>query len=221
MLEPKIKIEEVEVTHPRLFPLPESVAPPPRVLVTSAFHPNAERSHNLNAAHEVGDVLQHLPFHVEVDIHPCITCEALPDMLRNASFAAWIHLSHGKQQRGLYEASLRRYASKERWLASFRAYQKNLSLVLFSSCQSASVAELFARSGVGVAIGFESNVLSVAPRILTEPVVRATILSGGAPDSIMRAYVSACNQLAAKTIEEEGSDESYLDAGPIAYLSKP
>jgi len=140
--------------------------------------PNEESGHSAAAAREVGAMLRGLPFHLDLLVHPCVTCESLPDLLESGRFTAWIHLSHGDVTGGLYEPQLKEYASPQRWLTCFTAYKSSLKLVIFSSCESAHVARLFAEAGVGVAVGFRSKVLVRATGILAQRVVPTAMREG-------------------------------------------
>lgn len=211
-----VDIEAVELSASRFFPASGS-RPSSRLLITSAFHPGEERDQSIAAAREVGEMLRALPFHLDIEVHPCITCESLPDLLESGEFAAWIHLSHGEDSKGLYEPQSEEYASPERWLACFTSYRNSLRLALFSSCESAVVARLFAESGVGVAIGFKKEVLVEATRLLVSTVVRAAMQLGGDEESILAAFRDACERLAARTIALDGRDVSYIAAQPVAF----
>lgn len=187
-----------------------------RLLITAAFHPKEERAQSIAAAREVGAILRELPFNIDIEVHPSITCESLPDLLESRHFAAWIHLSHGEEQSGLYEANLGQYASPERWLLCFASYRKSLKLALFSSCESAPVAKLFAEAGTSVAVGFRHSVLVEATRILAKIIVRVAVQSQSDQDAILDAFRDACASLAARTTPDE---ESYIAARPIAFRS--
>jgi hypothetical protein len=209
-----VEIESIEVIDPAVFhssTLQSSL----RLLITSAHHPTDEPEHSIAAANEVGAMLRALPFHLDVEVYPSVICESLPKLLESRQFAAWIHISHAKEKRGLYEAKSEGYALPERWLTCFAAYKSTLQLALFSSCESAEVARLFAAAGVGVAVGFRNEVLVEATRILAERVVQATMQAGSDQDNILLAFRYACERLAARTT----GDESYIDALPVAFSS--
>jgi len=187
-----------------------------RLLVTSAFHPR-EPYHCLGAAKEIGALLRDLPFHVDVQSHPYITCEQLPDLLEDGPFTAWLHLSHGGRKAGLFEAQTGRFALPERWLTCFNNYQGSLQLVLISACESATIAKQFAASGARVAIGFEGKVMPVAAKLLTKIVVPAALQAGDRQSAILDAFRKACGDLSSRTNEERG----YIDARPKAFKLLP
>ncbi|OLE51235.1 MAG: hypothetical protein AUG51_23670 [Acidobacteria bacterium 13_1_20CM_3_53_8] len=214
----QVEIKDVKLIRSPVFH-PPAAQSSPRLLITSAFHPNEEPEHSIAAAHEVGAMLRGLPFHLDVVVHPCITCESLPNLLESGEFTAWIHLSHGEKEEGLYEPQLKEYASPQRWLTCFTAYKSSLKLAVFSSCESACVARLFAEAGVSVAVGFESVVLVQATRLLAQKVIRAAMLDGSGQESILEAFRDACDSLAARTYAEGGNDVSYNAARPIAFRS--
>jgi hypothetical protein len=213
-----VEVESVEVSDEGLFQPPARQSPP-SLLITSAFHPGEESSHSAAAAREVGAMLRGLPFDLDVVMHPCVTCESLPDLLESGRFTAWIHLSHGHRAGGLYEPQLKEFASPRRWLTCFTVYKSSLKLAIFSSCESARVARLFAGAGVGVAVGFRREVLVQATRIVAQKVVRAAVREGSDQDSILEAFRDACESLAARTYAEGGNDVSYNAARPVAFHS--
>ncbi|HYL99130.1 MAG TPA: hypothetical protein VEZ90_09265, partial [Blastocatellia bacterium] len=186
---------------------------PPRLLVTSAFHPSKEPHHCIGAAKEIGALLRNLPFHLEVQVHPSITCELFPDLLEAGPFTAWLHISHGDRKEGLYEDETRQYAGPDRWLRCFNTYRGSLQLVILSACESASIAELFAQSGTCVAIGFENTVLVTAARLLTEIVIPAAFYREDTSAAILDAFREACGRLDIRTTESS----AYSDALPKAF----
>lgn len=215
---PEVEIETVEVAGSPLFQAPAKQSRP-SLLITSAFHPGEESAHSAAAAREIGTMLRGLPFHLDLVVHPCVTCESLPDLLESGGFTAWVHLSHGNRACGLYEPQLKGYASPQRWLTCFTVYKSSLKLVVFSSCESACVARLFAGAGVGVAVGFRSEVLVQATKIMVQKVVRAAVREDGDEEAILEAYRDACNSLAARTYAERGNDVGYDAARPVAFRS--
>ena len=212
----EVKIETVKLIERPIF-RSSAVASAPRLLITSAFHPKEEPHHSITAAWEVGAIINNLPFNLDIEVHPCITCESLPDLIESKQFTAWIHLSHGEEQKGLYEPQLEEYASPERWLACFTAYKSSLRLALFSSCESASVARLFAKAGVDIAVGFKDVVLIEATRILVKKVVPIAMQDGSNQEAILKAFRDACDSLKARTFSDGSNDMSYIDARPIAF----
>jgi len=201
-----VKVIAPIVCRPCGAPLPR------RILITAAFD---EPFHILKAAEEVGAILGDATFDLDVQAHPRISCDSLPDVLESKQFRVWIHLAHGDHD-GLYDPRLKLYIPPERWLNCFRVHRGSLSLVMLSSCQSTRAARLFAAGGFGVAIGFRDKVLVDATPILAKRVVAAAMQDGGTQDAIIAAFHDACISLAARTRPE---GERYIDCKPIAYHS--
>ena len=212
----RAKIETVKLIERPIF-RSSPLAAAPRLLITSAFHPREEPHHSITAAQEVGAIINNLPFNLDIEVHPCITCESLPELIESKQFTAWVHLSHGVNQKGLYEPQLDEYASSERWLACFTAYKSSLRLALFSSCESASVARLFAAAGVDIAVGFKKEVLVEATRVLVQRVVPVAMQDGSNQEAIIKAFREAYDSLTARTFSDRGHDMRYIDAYPVAF----
>jgi hypothetical protein len=210
-----------------------------RLLVTSAFHFRWSRSfgldreqndldvstHWLHATTEIGEVISRLPFHIHVEVHHDITCERLPRILEDKSFTAWLHLGHGKRGKGLKEEQTGQFVSIERWEGCFRNYEGSLQLVVFSACESAEVAEAFARLGVPVAIGFEEEVLTSAAQKLSAMVIPAALQKGDRQAHVLEAFRAAVVELGKLTYTEENQDgaredKRYGAAGPKAFAAK-
>jgi hypothetical protein len=199
-----------------------------RLLVTSAFHVKPKRAFDddlrrreveeqycIATANEIGDVIRNLPFGVAVEIHHCIKCERLPDILKNKSFTAWLHLSHGSVK-GLEEDRAGIPVSPLRWRDSFNVYEERLPLVIFSACESTAVAELFAESIASVAIGFLNPVWTTATRKLSAKVIPAALRAGGRQSVILEAFGKAVMELS--SISYPGVRGS--DANPKAFAAK-
>lgn len=179
-----------------------------------------EMGHCLDAAQEIGDVIRHLPFHVEVQVLHCITCERLPDFLEDKLFTAWLHLGHG-DERGLHEEHAEQSASSQRWLDSFSNYGRSLELVIFSACESAGLACSFAESGLTrVAVGFENSVLTDATRKFSGKVMPVALRGGDRQEAILQAFLKAGIGLRRRSYEEDGEDKYYSDAVPKAFAVK-
>lgn len=219
--------------------------PDPRgrsLLVTSSFHvkerltrnddpqrPDRERAFCVHAANEIGDMLHGLPFHIAIEVHHCITCEQLPDLLKDKSFTAWLHLGHGQREGGLLEApagpwEIEQYASPERWRDCFNVYEERLPLVIFSACESSGIARMFAGSVSRIAIGFENEVLTRATRRFSAEVMPAALRAGDRQAAILQAFRAACAMLSSKSRsgggeEEHRQKERFSDAEPRAFMS--
>lgn len=209
-----VEIEPVEVVKEARFP-PPMAASPLNVLITSAFDDRTEPGHSIAAASEIGAILRNVTSLQDVEVHPYMSCQSFPKLLESKQYTAWIHLSHGKGG-DLYDPKTGLYVPPGIWLNCFRAYKGGLSLAIFSSCNSANAARLFASFGVGVAIGFRHEVLDVAPEILTQKVVPAAMHSGGDQEAILVAFRDACRSLAARVTDE---GENYAEARPVAFRS--
>lgn len=191
-----------------------------RLLVTSAFHQALEKYHCIEAAKEIGEALRHLPFHVDVEVHPYITCEAFPDLLKRKQFTAWLHISHGNRKGDLFESRSKQSSSADRWLISFNAYLGGLQLVILSACYSARMARLLVESGVSVAIGFEGPVLPVAARKLTEKVLPTVFRAGDKQGATLDAFRENYGDLDSRTYLQGDKLKRYSDARPRAFALK-
>lgn len=189
------------------------------LLVTSALPP--EPTNECAAgAEEVGACLRRLTFDVDVEVHPCISCEILPDIIESKEFVAWLHISHGKRGFGLKEALSPGFASADRWKHCFDAYQGSLRLVMLSACESAEIAEELAKRGIGVAIGFENDVYVKAARIVSEKVIPAAFERGNYQRNILDGFELACLELSSRSfLDDEGRTRYYIDCSPKAFSS--
>ncbi|MGA9994547.1 MAG: hypothetical protein WBP93_03985 [Pyrinomonadaceae bacterium] len=209
----------VEIKYVKLSPHlifgPASEESPLRLLITSAFE-GSKMLHSRSEAEEIGALLRELSFRTEVEKHLYIDCESFGSLLESKSFTAWIHLSHGDED-GMYDSQLKMCLPPERWLNCFKAYgRRSLKLALFSVCQSAPTAKLFAKAGVEVAIGFKKDVHTDATTILAQKVVSAAMQVGSNQEVVLKAFAEACESLASRTFNE---GVSYLDVKPVAYRS--
>lgn len=209
-----VEIETVEVVKEARFPTPTATSPL-SVLITSAFDDKAEPGQSIAAASEIGAILRNVTSLQDVEVHPYMSCQSFPRLLESKQYTVWIHLSHGKGG-NLYDPKTDQYILPEIWLNCFKAYKGGLSLAIFSSCNSADAARLFASFGVGVAIGFRHKVLSVAPEILTQKVVPAAMHSGGDQEAILATFRDACRSLEARVTKD---GENYAEARPVAFRS--
>jgi hypothetical protein len=188
------------------------------LLVTSAFHPLQHPQHCLEATRNIGALFRVLPFNIEVQVHPCITCEKLPHLLMTGPFAAWIHFS-GDHAPGLYEVETKQYASPERWLTCFNNYPGGLQMVLLSARESAPVARLFAASGVRVAIGFVNKVTAFAAERLVEVVVPAALQGRDLQSAILDAFDKVCRYLSTRPDAHGGDRETWPRAFKVDLKS--
>jgi hypothetical protein len=209
-----VEIEPVEVSKGARF-LSSMATSPLNLLITSAFDEEAEPDHSKAAAEEIGAIRRDVTSLQDVEVYPYMTRQAFPKLLESKQYTAWIHLSHGAEGE-LYNPQKKSYVSPESWLDCFIAYRGSMSLVIFSSCNSARAARLFAAAGVGVAIGFKNKVLPVATKILAQKIVPTAMHSGGSQEAILIAFRDACRSLAAR-ITDDG--EKYGDAQPVAFRS--
>lgn len=190
-----------------------------RLLVTSALGPEPQND-CAAAAEEVGACLRQLPFDIEVEVHPNITCEILPDLIGAKEFTAWLHISHGKRGFGLKEALSRTYASADRWQRCFDACRGRLELAMLSACESAQIAEELAKRGIGVAIGFENDVYVKAARIVSERVIPSAFEIVDCRRAILNAFAAAYQDLQSRSYPENGETRYYIDCSPKAFASR-
>lgn len=162
----------------------------PRLLITSAFHPDESETNCLDAAKEVGEIMRAAPANAECYIHPYFRAVDLPDLLkRMPELTAWLHLGHGDAS-GMKDVGGGLIDLGE-WLARLQHSDMPLPLVFLSVCESAAVARKFAAAGVGVAVGFEKKVLPEICSALAVPTIFAALNSGGSRRAILQAYDAA------------------------------
>lgn len=211
------------------------------LLVTSAFNlerelafdfnadsRNKKVKHCLDAATEIGDVRRNLPFYVYVEVHHSIICERLPEILKDRSlkdrsFTAWLHIGHGERG-GLVEES-NQFVSADRWTGCFHGYKGSLQSVMFSACVSSELARKFAKLGVPVTVGFESEVLTDAARKLSAMVMPSALQTGDRQTAILEGFRDAVIELRRTSYVEvngEGryEDKHYSDSNPKAFAAK-
>jgi hypothetical protein len=184
-----------------------------------------EEEYCLTATREIGGVLRHLPFNVEVEVRQRVTCEMMPRFLKGKLFAAWLHLGHGSAA-GLREEQIAQDAAPQRWVDCFEDYGAQLRLVIFSACESAELAQLFVESGVSrIAIGFGRKVLTQATHELSEKVIPAALRGAGHRDVVLNAFREAVLVLRRTTITNTRDDDSgiehYSDSEPKAFAARP
>jgi hypothetical protein len=196
-----------------------------RLLITSAFGPH-ELDDCVAAANEIGACLRRLPFDVEVDVWPCISCEQLPDLLSAKDFSVWYHITHGKTEFGLREvlspefisANQSKYVSAERWRHCVDACRGKLELVFLSACQSAEIAHELAKRGIGVAVGFKNDVYVGAARRVAERLIPAAFERRDRRRVILDAFETAYQDLENHSYEEYGKIKYYLDCSPQIFV---
>lgn len=162
----------------------------PRLLITCAFDPDNHARNFLDAAADVGAVSRAAPGYAECYVHPYFRAADLPDLFKRLpELTVWLHLGHGDGS-GLKDITGDPIMLYD-WFASLQQSAPRLPLLILSVCQSAPVARQFAEAGVGVAIGFEKEVLPEMCRSLAESVVPAALNYGGSREAILRAYNQA------------------------------
>jgi hypothetical protein len=205
--------EKQVVLNPQPVFQPIRNAVQPTLLLTSAFDPDTDEENCLLAAREAGQATRRKPSHAEYLVQPSVTCQNLPGLLDSLSapLTVWLHLGHGIKRIGLEEAVSGEIQSPRRWLECFSAYGSSLSLVVFSTCESTTIARRFAQAGAGVAIGFEKEVPSEACEYLTAEVVGAALNFNGDFQAILQAFHIGCARLVA---------HGHRDLGPVAFYSQ-
>jgi|GEM_PF-6755104 len=159
----------------------------PRLLITSAFHPDRDETNCLDAVKDVGIISRSAPPHAEYYIHPYFRADDLTNLLkRMPQLTAWLHLGHGNES-GLKDICGNSIKLEE-WFARLQHSGATLPLIFLSVCESTAAARRFAEAGVGVAIGFENAVLPEMCRKLAAPVVAAALSNGGSRRAILQAY---------------------------------
>jgi hypothetical protein len=132
--------------------------------------------------------------------------------MKEQHLTAWLHVGHGKRTHGLQEVT-GEFQTAKRWLQCFAAHRSrggSLALAIFSACETIEVAKEFANAGVGVTIGFDKKVPSVACRRLTAEVISAALRANGDRETIIRAFHLGCDKLKAENFRLE----------PVAFFEK-
>jgi hypothetical protein len=157
----------------------------PKLLVTHSYSPDAEDD-CVAAARDSWELTRELEDAAEVIIVPAVHVFRLADVMDNLQEVfAWVHIGHGRED-GLRQSSDDLYKSAETWLSAFGG--SSLPLVVFSSCKSAPVAELFAAAGTGVAIGFIDNLGQDQAAALTKRLVKTALIWAGSKDRILTEF---------------------------------
>jgi hypothetical protein len=179
---------------------------PPLLLLTHSYKSGANHE-CLAAAYDSWELTKDLSDGM-VKIYPAISCVKLAGILEVMDhLLAWIHIGHGIEGEGLFEAEREVYQPADTWVGCFAAYQSSLALAVFSACESATVAKRFAESGARVAIGFTNKVHKDICIELTKRVVKAALETNGARDAILKAFIVGRNVL-------NSDDEKAM---PVAY----
>lgn len=165
-------------------------------LITSAFDPNDFDSYDLNphTSRTIFDLFG--DYQDDTFIHPTVNTNNLSELLEEMpqDLLVWSHFGHGNET-GLQNSS-RFFQVVDNWLDSFRGKRKSLSLAFFFSCNSAKVAEEFAKSGVKITIGFEKKLTMEACVELAKVVIPTTLnLNGENQEEIIKAFNQRCSAL--------------------------
>jgi len=166
----------------------------PGLLITSGFNYQQDSTLCREAARDVGKLLHVICHRADYLIHPSLSASELPTLFSAKELTAWWFIGHGKSVQGLQDVDGQMLSPSE-WLAKIPRYGKRLPLAFFSACRSAETAYAFARAGVGVAIGFDSDTLPSPCRLLAIMVIEAALYSRGNPNEIMSAFAAGCRQL--------------------------
>jgi hypothetical protein len=159
----------------------------PRLLITSSFNPDTHEINCLDAVRDVGAISRAAPAQAEYYVQPYFRAADFPDLLkRMPELTAWLHLGHGDEA-GLKDVTGSSIKLDE-WFARLRHFGASLPLIFLSVCESVGVARKFAEAGVGVAIGFEREVLPDMCREMAVPIVSAALSSGGSRRAVLEAY---------------------------------
>ncbi len=193
-------------------------SPKPVILLMNAFDQGAD---SWEAARDVRRIKQHAPPGTAFFVRPALESHKLPELLvpilqQHTGLTVCYYLGHGDHQAGLQSGPGQRKEAAELWLARFQGtYRGSLPLIFFAACESALVARRFAEAGVGVAVGFEGEVMPEACQLLAVPVVKAALETNGARDEILKAFQAGCLKLQAS----ERQPGEFGQSGPVAYYS--
>lgn len=184
----------------------------PSMLITSAFDPHLDDPvQAVEAAKDVGMLRGLLPDPAHLEVHQRILPEALLELVpKLRPPTVWVHLGHGHGPGGLEDAE-RCLVTPKRWLDCFAGFKGSLPLVVLLTCHSTETAEVFARAGAEVVVGFEGGVLSRQALLLAKPVVEAALSRPGDWRAILQEFEVARRHLEAV--------ESI--SRPVAYYCTP
>lgn len=180
----------------------------PKILITNAFHVRERLSQE--SAEEAGYLKKIFTMDGELVINPGIDFNFLAANVENESFTAWMFQGHGEASKGLKDI-MEKFYSPEKVLNCFRSYKKGLILAYFASCFSAETARLFAMNGVGVSIGFDSQVTSSATKLMGEELFAAVVKPKN-KDQIVTELL-----LAFETAEDKLAARNLNFVKPVAY----
>lgn len=194
-----------DVTPVRVVSPPTFKSHLPQLLITYSYLPY-EKHNCLAAASYTWEITKELRGEARVTIYPAIKYVKLGHILDELGHVlAWIHIGHGKGDEGLQQAGDQVFGSAKEWLGSFAGYKSSLALALFCSCRSNVVAERFAESGAGVAIGYARDVNTENCVEMMRKVVEATLKSNGSRWAILEAFVVG------------GDRQADPDSSPVAF----
>jgi hypothetical protein len=200
------RVHEVELAVARIFGPIEPVSEP-MLVVTSAFNPE-EPAQCLEAARDVGRVVERYPIGAPLAVEPAITLGRLFQIMdRWKTFHIWVHLGHGAGIHGLHDVD-GNLATPEMWLQCFQERHRDLALAVFLTCFSSPIAHLFAQAGVSVAIGFEDEVESHMCRELVVDVLDSVVAHGTRPSEVIQGFRRGYFRI---TVQEQ------MLSRPIAY----
>lgn len=183
----------------------------PKILLTNAFHIRERLSQE--AAEEAGYLKKIFTMDGELIINPGIDFNFLAANVENKSFTVWMFQGHGEASKGLKDIS-EKFFNPEKILNCFKSYNQGLILAYFASCFSAETASLFATNGVGVSIGFDSQVTSFATKLMAEELLAVVVKpkkKNEIINEILLAFEKAADKLAARNL-------NFVK--PIAYYSE-
>jgi hypothetical protein len=165
----------------------------PSLLLTSAFHQHDE-GHFSAVRKEISEIVRLAMQDSAMPItHNAINLDGLHQVLSSANMphqlTVWLYLGHGKKGGGLREYN-HSFRDAAEWLTCFSglADKRSLALVFFSACHSTDIAQLFAKAGVGVAIGFENKVDQATCHQVSVPVIHAAWKTNGNREAILEAF---------------------------------
>ncbi len=164
----------------------------PQLLITHSFQPG-DPALTLAAAGNAGILRRELGDKFEIVVHPAMQSKGFRDTLKRLrQLLVWVHIGHGDDEKGLQQAD-GLFKNPEEWLSCFASYDKSLSLSLavFHSCESDTVAREFAGAGVSQAVGFRKKVPKDICREMVVEIVKAAFESSGNRDKIIDAFQRA------------------------------
>jgi hypothetical protein len=168
----------------------------PAVLITQSF-PADQADFCRDSAREVGLILGAIGSATAYVTDIAVTPARLSTLLASLdNIKAWVHMGHGDPSGHLHAAD-GTSVPPDRWLACFNGRNITLSLAVFLSCHSTTIARRFATAGADLAIGFDGAVVSDSCRLLAREVLSEWFRLPENTANVLTAFAKGANAVLA------------------------